>query len=177
MLSIAVLCGFFINVLVYFLVAYPLATEVANVAERGEMAKAALIEAETVFDQASGELRGRARAKEELATFYTEVLPQNLSGARRLTHLRLADMAKEANLRYERSTAEPVRERDSELTRLQINVVLSGDYEGIRKFIYAFDSADEFVVVDNIALSQGAAGAVSLVLTMELSTYYWNGNL
>ena len=160
------------NVLVYAFVVYPLADRVANIEQRNQAAALALAQARTEHTQASGTLTGKARASAELATFYRDVLPQDLAGARRLTYLRLARLAREANLEYQRSQYEPQTDDDSTLTRLQIEMVLSGTYAEMRDFIYQLETAPEFVVIDNIQLAEGSEGTGSLVVTLDLSTYF-----
>ena len=78
----------------------------------------------------------------------------------------------ETNLDYERSSYSPSVETDSTLTRLGIQLVLSGSYANMRAFIYELETADEFVVIDNIQLSEDGGDASSLVVSLELSTYY-----
>jgi Tfp pilus assembly protein PilO len=160
------------NVLVYALLVYPLSQRVANVEQRDQAAEEALAQARTEHAQASGTLTGKARASAELATFYSDVLPQDLAGARRLTYLRLARLARESNLQYERASYDPSVEAGSTLTRLQIQMVLSGTYADMRDFIYQLETAPEFVVIDNVQLAEGGDGAGSLVVTLDLSTYY-----
>ena len=163
---------FVIGVLTYALVVYPLAQRVANIEERDRAAERGLAAAQAELAQVSGTLTGKARASSELATFYKDVLPQDLTGARRLTYLRLARLAREANLDYERSSYSPTVEADSTLTRLGIQMVLSGTYANIRTFIYELETAPEFVVIDNIQLSEGGGDGGSLVVSLQLSTYY-----
>ena len=67
---------------------------VANIEQRNQAAALALAQARTEHAQATGTLTGKARASAELATFYRDVLPQDLAGARRLTYLRLARLAR-----------------------------------------------------------------------------------
>jgi Tfp pilus assembly protein PilO len=173
-LVIALGAGFVINVLVYAIVVYPLAQRVANVEQRDQAAEQALALARKEHAQAAGTLTGKARASAELATFYKDVLPQDLTGARRLTYLRLARLARESNLQYERASYDPTIEQDSTLTRLQIEMVLSGSYANMRDFIYQLETAPEFVVIDNVQLAEGSDGDGSLVVTLDLSTYYRN---
>jgi Tfp pilus assembly protein PilO len=161
-----------LNVLVYAFVVYPLAQRVANVEQRDAAAERALTLARQDFAQASGTLTGKDRASTELATFYDEVLPQDLAGARRLTYLRLAQLARESNLDLERRSSEPLVERGSTLTRLRIEMVLSGSYADMRDFIYQLETAPEFVVIDDVELAEGATGGDSLVISLELSTYF-----
>ena len=160
------------NLLVYALVVYPLSERVANVAQREQAAEQALAAARAEHARASGTLTGKSRASAELTTFYADVLPQSLSGARRLTYLRLAQLARESDLIYQRATYAPVVETDSTLTRLQIQLVLSGTYANMRDFIYQLETAPEFVVIDNVRLAEGADGGGSLVVTLDLSTYF-----
>lgn len=160
------------NLLVYVLVVYPLAERVANIEQRNQAAAQALALARTEHTQATGTLTGKARATAELATFYREVLPRDLAGARRLTYLRLARLAREANLEYQRSQYAPQVDNDSTLTRLQIQMVLSGTYAEMRDFIYQLETAPEFVVIDNIQLAEGGEETGSLVVTLDLSTYF-----
>ena len=160
------------NLLVYVLVVYPLAERVANIEQRNQSAAQALALARTEHTQATGTLTGKARATAELATFYREVLPRDLAGARRLTYLRLARLAREANLEYQRSQYAPQVDNDSTLTRLQIQMVLSGTYAEMRDFIYQLETAPEFVVIDNIQLAEGGEETGSLVVTLDLSTYF-----
>lgn len=162
-----------VNVLAYVLIVYPLSQSVANVTQRDLAAEQSLAEATAEHGQASGTLTGKARASTELTTFYNDVLPRDLSGARRLTYLRLAQLARESNLKFESGTYTPTDERGSTLTRLKIGLVLAGNYADIRTFIHALESSPEFVVIDNVELAEGAEGG-NLAVTLELSTYYRN---
>jgi Tfp pilus assembly protein PilO len=164
--------GLAVNLLAYALVVYPLSERVANVAQREQAAEEALAAARAEHAAASGTLTGKSRASAELTTFYADILPQSLSGARRLTYLRLAQLARDADLSYQRATYEPVVETDSTLTRLQIQLVLSGTYANMRDFIFQLETAPEFVVIDNVQLAEGADGSGSLVVTLDLSTYF-----
>lgn len=164
--------GVVLNLLIYALVVRPLANRVANVAERERAAEQALAQARAEHATAAGTLTGKSRASTELATFYNDVLPKDLAGARRLTYLRLAQLARESDLEYRRATYAPTVDSESTLTRLQIQLVLSGTYSNMRAFIYQLETAPEFVVIDNVQLAEGADGGGTLVVTLDLSTYY-----
>lgn len=161
-----------VNLLVYAFVIYPLAQRVANVEGRNQRAAQALASARAEHARAAGALSGKDRAITELATFYTTVLPRDLAGARRLTHLRLARLARQANLRYGRATSEPISERDSVLTRLKVEMALTGSYAEMRTFIGQLERAPEFVVIDNVQLAQAAEPDTPLDVKLALSTYY-----
>lgn len=163
-----------LNVLVYAIAVYPLSQRVANSEQRDRDADQALALARAEHAQATGTLTGKARASTELATFYTDVLPASLAGARRLTHLRLPQLAREANLRFERGVYDPVEERGSTLRRLKIEMSLGGSYDAIRRFIHELESAPEFVVIDNVSLSEDGSDGGSLAVTLQMSTYYRN---
>ena len=129
----------------------------ANVEQRNHAAAQALARRAPENGTATGTLTGKDRAATELATFYTACCRSDLAGARRLTHLRLAQLAREHDLRYARAQSEPVPERDSTLTRLKIDMSLAGSYTDMRSFIHALETAPEFVVIDNIAAGRRAA--------------------
>jgi len=160
-----------VNLVVYAVAVYPLSQRVANIQQRDRTAEEQLLAARRDHAQASGTLTGKDRAAAELATFYKDVLPQDLAGARRLTQLRLAQLAREAELKFVRATFEPVNEEKRTLTQLRIEMVLSGTYSDVRAFIHDLETAPEFVVVDNIELGQGAESG-PLSVTLHLSTYY-----
>jgi hypothetical protein len=164
--------GIAANIAVYALVVYPLGVKSANAAGRAAAAFDALKAAERDLGNARALVTGKSRAEQELATFYDEVLPADLIAARRLTYAALPALAKKSNVRYQQSRYEPEKvEKDARLGRLHIRVVLIGDYEGFRRFIYAFESSPEFVILDDFTITQSDP-AKPLTLTLELSTYY-----
>jgi Tfp pilus assembly protein PilO len=163
--------AFALNVLAYAFVVYPLGQRVANVEQRNQAAALALAQARREHQAATGALTGKERASVELATFYKDVLPANLAGARRMTYLRLAQLVREAGLQFQTSVFDPVEDRESTLRRLRIQLAVQGSYDNIRALVYQLDTAPEFVVIDNIVLSEGT-GERGLELNLELSTYY-----
>jgi hypothetical protein len=92
-LPLAIALG--VNLIVYGAVVYPLSQRVANIEQRDRTAEEELLSAQRDHAQAAGTLTGKDRAAAELATFYKDVLPSDLAGARRLTQLRLAHLARE----------------------------------------------------------------------------------
>jgi hypothetical protein len=48
---------------------------------------------------------------------------------------------------------------------------LQGEYEGFRQFIFDLETASEFVIIDDVTLTQGDPSK-PLTLTLEMSTYY-----
>jgi Tfp pilus assembly protein PilO len=161
-----------LNVLAYAFLVYPLAQRVANVEQRNQSAEQELALARREYDNARGALTGKERATVELATFYKDILPSDLTGARRLTYLRLAQLVREAGLAFKTSVYEPQEERDSTLRRLRIALNVQGNWENIRTLIYQLDTAPEFVVIDNIVVAEATGEDRALDLGLQLSTYY-----
>jgi hypothetical protein len=56
--------------------------------------------------------------------------------------------------------------------RLEIALHLEGSYEAIRAFIYQLDTAPEFVVIDDVSLSDPDRERGTHELSMRLSTFY-----
>ena len=163
--------GLVINVLAYVFGVYPLSDSVANVQQRNDTAAKELAAARQENEQASGALTGKDEAVTKLAKFYTEVLPTNLSGARQLTHLRLAQMARMHGLRYGKASSEPVLTKDSKLTQLKVELTLGGSYSGVRAFLHDLETAPQFVVIDNVVLAESDPDD-QVALTLQLSTYF-----
>ena len=132
-------------------------SDVANVEQRTRAAEEALAAAQADYARANGTLTGKDRALKELDTFYSSVLAQDLTGARRLTFARLAQLAAKSQLDFERRKYEPVVERGSNLTRLKVTMDLAGSYADIRDFIHEIESSPEFVVIDDVGLMEERA--------------------
>jgi Tfp pilus assembly protein PilO len=162
------------NVLVYAFGVYPLQQRVANIEVRNRTAAATLAGAKRQHAAASGTLTAKDRASEELASFYTTVLPQGLTGARRLTTLRLQQLARQSGLELQKLSASDVPDRNSALTQLKIEMDLIGDYDDIRSFLYQLEIAPEFVVIDNVVAQGGETEGDDLAVRVEFSTYYRN---
>ena len=168
----ALIAGVVINLLVFAFFVYPLQSDVANVEQRTRAAEEALAAAQADFARANGTLTGKDRALKELDTFYSSVLAQDLTGARRLTFARLAQLAAKSRLDFERRKYEPVVERGSNLTRLKVTMDLAGSYADIRDFIHDIEASPEFVVIDDVGLMESAQNGDSVRLTLQLSTYF-----
>jgi Tfp pilus assembly protein PilO len=168
-----------VNGAIYVFVVHPLASRVADAEAREAAAARALKAAERDHAAAQATMTGQARTAADLKRFYGQVLPADLAGARRATYVRLADMARDANLQYQRRLEEPKDPKqnrdaseDARLTKFEITMVLRGEYESVRQFIHDIETAPEFIVIDNISLTQGTEPGSPLVLTLDLSTYY-----
>ena len=170
-----VLIAIVLNVGLHSLVVYPWSIKVAKAEERTTRALANLGVAAETLDAAQTKMQAKLEADADLQSFYSDVLPQKLSGAREITYLRLAALASETHLRMERRSTTPGQEADSRLASLRTTMLLQGEYADIRRFIYELEIAPEFILIEDVALSQGTSADSALVLTLGLSTYYWVG--
>jgi len=160
------------NIAVYALVVLPLGVQSAGAAERADAATFALRAAEREQAAAHALVTGKVRADEELAAFYQKVLPTDLTAARRMTYASLPALARRTNVRYEERRFDiEEMEKDARLEHLRIRMTLQGEYESLRQFVYELESAPEFVIIDDVTLTQSDASK-PLTLTISLSTYY-----
>src|SRR5262249_37945129 len=154
-LAIPLFLVLLLNLLAYGLVVYPLGVKSAGARDRAAAAAQALKAAER--DQAAAEdlVSGKSRAEKELSTFYDEGLPTDFVAARRVTYARLPALARKSNVRYQAGTFDV--DPDSKvprLGRLRIRMVLQGDYENVRRFIYELETSPDFVIIDDVTLVQ-----------------------
>lgn len=173
---IPVLGALALNIAAYAAIVYPLGVRVRNAEARAQAAGQALQAAEREDAIVRSVAQGRARTEAALQAFYKDVLPGSFARARQSTYLRLSQLAEEHNLEQAQRSHDRVQDKDSALARLRISTSLQGDYEDIRRFIYAVESGTDFIVIDSIALRQGAEAGSPLILDLGLSTYYREGS-
>jgi Tfp pilus assembly protein PilO len=163
------------NVGVYGAVIYPLAARVNDADNRAAAALRSRRDARRELDAVVGIARSREKTEADLSTFYRDVLPADLDAAHRLTYLDLAVRARQNNLRVARRTESPSHKRGSGFGRLEIDVVLEGQYQDIRRFIYGLEKAPGFLIIDDMTIDAGRVQD-TLVLTLQLATYYRMAN-
>src|SRR5204863_1448599 len=112
----------------------------ATAADRAQIASANLEAAERNLAAAQALVAGKTLAEEELSTFYGKVLPANLSAARRMTYAALPALARRANVKYDASRSAIESVKNQRLGRLRISMVLEGDYDSVRQFIYELET-------------------------------------
>lgn len=171
-LIIPVAAGLALNIALYVAVVYPMTVRVRSAENRAQTAAQALQAAERDDAAARGVAAGRDRADAALTALYKEVLPTNFAQATQITFLRLAQLAEQHNLRQSRRSIDREVKRESTLGRMRITMSLEGNYEDIRRFIYHVESGTDFIVIDSVALRQGAEPGSALTLELGLSTYY-----
>ena len=161
--------------LLYVFAVYPWSTKVSRAETRGAQAAAQLERAMVDHATVSQEIESKVNADSQLQRFYADVLPVDLANARSISSPFLVRLAHDTNLVLERQTSLPEKETRSLLARLRTTMVLAGAYEDIRQFIYELETAPEFILIEEVILSQGDESKEGLVLTLGVSTYYWVG--
>jgi hypothetical protein len=161
-----------INLVVYGLVVYPLGVKSATAVDRAAAAAGVREAAERDMAAAAALVAGKSTADQELATFYQKVLPANLDAARRLTYAKLPALARKANVKFEERRSDiDQQQKNSRLGRLQTRIVLEGDYESLRQLLYELETTPEFLILDDVAVTQSDVNK-PLMLTLDVSTYY-----
>jgi len=171
-----VIAGLVLNLALFGLVVYPLSQKVATGESDANAANNALLAAKRQYQNARQTVAGKQQADTELDKFYKQVLPPDLSGARRITYLRIPQLAKEMNLQHETQTANPTEERDSGLAKWTLTAVLTGEYRDIRRFLYELETAPEFLVLERVDLKQSEnERSRGITVTIQVATYYRTG--
>ena len=165
-----------VDIALYALVVLPGSVALTNARQRAELASSDLIAAEQALAMARTTVDGKLEADRELQNFYREILPSDLSDARGITFARLEEAASRNNLLMERRSSSTDHEEGSRLARLQMTMFLKGDYRDMRSFLSELEAADDFIVIEEISLSQDDAAENTESLTLGLATYYWTEN-
>jgi len=163
-----------INVIVLLFVVLPLRRSVENSADRAKASAQSLREAQADVKDAEATRDGQTQAAADLDTFYAEVLPANMTAARRMTHVKLEQLMRSHDVSFGGGSSVTETLRDSSLERLRVNYSLSGDWDDIRRLIYEIETGPDFIVIDNVQLAEEGQGT-QLSLTLDLSTYYQVG--
>ena len=152
--------------MIYAVVIYPRTSSAGALEARAQQAAMARARAAADLRDAEAIRTGQERAAQQLARFYDSVLPKGQEGARRITYRRLATLADESNLDYDRRTIAIKQDRESALEQMDVTMVLEGEYRDVRRFIHTLETAPEFVVIEDVGLVQGERNA-PLTLTRQ----------
>jgi hypothetical protein len=164
-----------VNVAVLVLAIVPLKTSVAAAETRAVDAMRELGEARRIDRQVAQARTSKEHADTELAKFYREVLPPDFPTAQKTLNLWLMNAAMDAGLEFKGSHLDWSEIRDSRLSRAYSRVTLEGQYAGIRRFLYAVETAREFIVVERVELAQQndqPAADGMLEVSLVVSTYF-----
>jgi hypothetical protein len=170
----ALVAAVILNAALFIAVVYPLSLKVANGERDAQAAASARRAAQAEYDAARATVAGKASADNELKKFYGAVLPPDLSAARRLVYAKLDKLAAAANVTPGRRSLEESQERGSDLGKLTATVFLQGEYRNIRRFIHDLETAPDFMILENVALSQETERSRGLAVVVKVATYFRN---
>ena len=156
----------------YSFVLYPLGYQVEEARSRALNAGESLEKSKRTLDAAQSTTEQQVLANTKLREFYDGVLPQDLASARAMMYSRLFTLARSTNLVVERRSSSAEEIRDAGMNRLRTTLVVAGEYRDIRQFIFNLESSMEFIVIDEVVLSQAQEEDVGLVLALAVSSYY-----
>jgi hypothetical protein len=161
-----------INVIVLLAIVLPLRQSVQSAASRADASAQSFRAAMADLKDAEATRDGQVQASADLVRFYAEVLPADISAARRITHVKFAQLARSHDVFSQSGATSTETLRESTLERLRVNYYLTGDWDGIRQLIYELETGPDFIVIDNVQLTEGSEASAPLSLTLDLSTYY-----
>jgi Tfp pilus assembly protein PilO len=166
------------NVVLYAVVVFPLKRQVARAEIEARAEHDQLNAARFDLKSAKATVTGKARADSALQKFYKDVLPADQGVARGLTYRKLAQFARQANVKLEHGSNGVSQEKGSSLSKLTTTYTLTGEYRDVRRFIYSLETAPEFIVLENVGLASAGEQAQSrgLVMTLEIATYFRTEN-
>jgi type IV pilus assembly protein PilO len=179
-LIVPLVIGVVANALLYAVVVFPLGRQVTSAEAEANLQHEQLNRARVDYQSAKATVTGKQLADAALQKFYTDVLPTDQSIARKLTYTRLAQLAKQANVKLEHGVNEVKHEKGSTLSKLTTTYTLSGDYRDVRRFIYSLETAPEFIILENIGLSASSgeqAQGRALAMNLEIATYFRDGDV
>lgn len=166
------------NVALYAVVVFPLQRQVAGAEIDARDQHQHLNASRFDLKNAKATVSGKAQADSALQKFYKEVLPTDQGVARRITYTRLAQLARQTNVKLEHGSNGVSREKGSSLSKLTTTYTLTGEYRDVRRFIYALETAPEFIVLENVGLTSPGEQAQTrgLAMTLDIATYFRSGN-
>jgi hypothetical protein len=178
-LLITLALGIIANVLLYVVVVFPLGRQVASAEAEARLQREQLHAARQDYNSARATVTGKQQADAALQKFYKDVLPASDGLARKLTYTRLAQLARQAKVTLEHGSNAVKHEKGSQLSKLTTTYTLSGDYRDVRRFIYSLETAPEFIVLENIALTSatGEQSNRALAMNLEIATYFRSGDV
>lgn len=162
-----------INFVGLAMVVGPIRARVHALTQRATAAALAVSTATRDLAEARQTSAGSVQAVTDLQRFYTQILPATQPAARQVTLVRLAQLARESNLSYDRrSFALDAPENDGVLARTTMTMSVFGSYRDLRQFLYRLETGPDFVVVRQVAVVQGENPQDPLEAAVTLSTYH-----
>lgn len=167
------------NLVALALVLGPLRSRVQTLTQRAGTASLGAVTAARELTQAKQTASGSLKAVGDLDRFYTQILPADQPAARQMTFVRVAQLAREHGLEYDQRTfgqEEPGRTDEGVLTRATLTMSVFGSYRDLRRFLYALETGDDFIVIRDVAVSRSDEPNAPLEAGLTLSTYFKGGD-
>lgn len=170
--------GFLVaNVAVLLFAVFPLTQSVGANQTAANDARLKLLTSQANNKHVKDARSRRDQAQQEITKFYTSVLPKSHDAAVSLLTFQVRQAAVDAGMKVDVTSTTSTDERESKLVKVSEHITLDGAYQNIRKFLYAVETAQEFVVVEKVELAQKSAdlgnpGAGGLAVGLDISTYY-----
>lgn len=150
----------------------PIRSRVQTLTQRATAASLAVTTATRDLAAARQTSAGSVQAVTDLQRFYGQILPANQPAARQVTLVRLARLARESNLSYDRRAfAQDPPDKDGVLARATLTMSVFGSYRDLRQFLYSLETGSDFVVVRQVSVVQGDPKE-PLEAALVLSTYF-----
>jgi len=151
----------------------PIRARVQALTSRATVASLAVTTATRELADAQRTTSGSVQAVADLQRFYTQILPASQPAARQVTLVRLAQMARDSQLSYDRrGFAQEDPDKDAVLTRATMSVSVYGSYRNLREFLYKIETGADFVVVREVGVVQADDPKEPLEAAITLSTYF-----
>jgi hypothetical protein len=172
------LIAFVVNIGVLVLGVLPLRQAVSGAETDALNARVSLAGARAAERGAKDARSGKERADTEMRKFYSEILPRDFQSAANLISFWPLKIARESRVHFRSGTTLPKAMEDpSTLVKVSTKATLTGEYADIRRFLYEIETAEQFVVIESVELSQ--SGNLSqqtgvLEVSLEIATYYVN---
>jgi Tfp pilus assembly protein PilO len=163
-----------LNLVALVAVVWPLSQRVTTVEQRADAAESRRATAQADLERAQALQETKVRATQDLDTFYKQVLPANVGAARRILQLKLRQQAAAHDVEYQGGGSTEEELSASNLLRLTMSMRLTGSYEDIRGFIHDLETSPDFVVIEEVSLSDPGRGETGLAVALQVSTYYRN---
>lgn len=109
------------------------------------------------------------KAQDDLKQFRNFLLTKNEFAKRVVNHL--SETAKRLKLNLPAVSYKPDPVQEERLTKMDFSFTVSGSYEAIRRFIHAIETSSDFLIVEDLVLSQRSKEKGSLELQLRLATY------
>ena len=161
-----------LNIAAYVLIVYPLSLRVSATELRQRSAELQLAAAEREYAASRAMLTSKDRADVELREFYGEILPDDLAGARRIAMPGLRSWRRTPTCATSDAATNRTRTTRVPCRRSRSPWCSRASTRNVRRFIHDLEIAPEFIVIEDVALAEGAEPNAPLTLTLQLATYF-----